>query len=237
MWVRKAQSRSLNQAPPSPTPLTNTHSLTHSLQAHESLESILSSEPVQSPSPADLTGRAGKRFSPPAPALGFPGNSVGKESACNAGDPSSIPGSGRSPGEWLGYPLQYSWACLLAQLVKNPPACGRPGFDPWFRKSPWIRERLPTPVFWPGEFGVAKSRTWLTFTSLSFCPSTGCFYKGLNLLNLIRWPDNYHYFQGRLSICILKRSPWLLCRKWIGGGWGWTQGTVRSLSQLPRWAD
>ena len=105
-------------SPPPPRPQT----LTHSLQAHESLESILSSEPVQSPSPADLAGRAGKRFSPPAPALGFPGNSVGKESACNAGDPSSIPGSGRSPGERLGYPLQYSWACLLAQLVKNLPA-------------------------------------------------------------------------------------------------------------------
>ena len=49
-------------------------------------------------------------------------NSVGKESACNAGDPSSIPGSGRSAGEGIGYPLQYSWASLLAQLVKNLPA-------------------------------------------------------------------------------------------------------------------
>ena len=48
---------------------------------------------------------------------GFPDNSVGKESACNAGDPSSIPGSGRSTGERIGYPLQYSWASLVAQLV------------------------------------------------------------------------------------------------------------------------
>ena len=53
---------------------------------------------------------------------GFPHSSVGKESACNAGDPSSIPGSGRSPGEGIGYPLQYSWASLVAQLVKNLPA-------------------------------------------------------------------------------------------------------------------
>ena len=52
----------------------------------------------------------------------FPGGSAGKESACNAGDPSSIPGSGRSAGEWIGCPLQYSWASLVAQLVKNPPA-------------------------------------------------------------------------------------------------------------------
>ena len=51
----------------------------------------------------------------------FPDSSVGKESTCNAGDPGSIPGSGRSTGEWLGYPLQYSWTSLVAQLVKNPP--------------------------------------------------------------------------------------------------------------------
>ena len=45
-----------------------------------------------------------------------------KESAFNAGDPGSIPGLGRSTGEGIGYPLQYSWASLVAQLVKNPPA-------------------------------------------------------------------------------------------------------------------
>ena len=44
-----------------------------------------------------------------------------KESACNAGDSGSIPGSGRSTGEGIGYLLQYSWASLVAQLVKNPP--------------------------------------------------------------------------------------------------------------------
>ena len=49
------------------------------------------------------------------------GSSVGKESACNAGDPGLIPGSGRSPGEGIGYPLQYSWASLVAQMVKNLP--------------------------------------------------------------------------------------------------------------------
>ena len=51
--------------------------------------------------------------------MGFPGSSAGKESACNAGDPGSIPGLGRSPGEGIGYALQYSWASLVAQLVKN----------------------------------------------------------------------------------------------------------------------
>ena len=52
----------------------------------------------------------------------FPNSSVGKESVCSAGDPGSNPGSGRLPGERIGYPLQYSWASLLAQQVKNSPA-------------------------------------------------------------------------------------------------------------------
>ena len=81
--------------------------------------------------------------------LGFPESSVGKESADNAGEPGSIPGSGRSAGKGIGSPLQNSRASLVAQLVKNPPAM--PGFDPWVGKTPW-RERLPTLVFWPGEF-------------------------------------------------------------------------------------
>ena len=53
--------------------------------------------------------------------LRFPDSSVGKESACNAEDPGLIPGSGRSAGEGIGYPLEYSWDSLVAQLVKNPP--------------------------------------------------------------------------------------------------------------------
>ena len=46
-------------------------------------------------------------------------SSAGRESTCSAGDPGLIPGSGRSPGEGVGYPLQYSWASLVAQLVKH----------------------------------------------------------------------------------------------------------------------
>ena len=53
--------------------------------------------------------------------MGFPDSSVGKESACNTGDTGSIPGLGRSAGEGIGYPLQCSWASLVAQLVKNLP--------------------------------------------------------------------------------------------------------------------
>ena len=54
--------------------------------------------------------------------MGFPGGSDGKESACNAGDLGSIPGLGSSPGEGIDYPVQYSWASLVAQTVKSPPA-------------------------------------------------------------------------------------------------------------------
>ena len=63
--------------------------------------------------------------------MGFPGSSAGKESTCNARDPSSIPGLGSSTGEGIGYPLQYSWASLAAQLVKNPPAMT------WVRSLGW----------------------------------------------------------------------------------------------------
>ena len=64
---------------------------------------------------------------------GFPDCSVSKESACNAGDSSSIPGSGRSTGERIGYPLQYSWTSLVAQLVQNPPAM----WETWVRFLGW----------------------------------------------------------------------------------------------------
>ena len=67
---------------------------------------------------------------------GFPGISADEESACNIGDPSLIPELGRSPGKRIGYPLQYSWASLVAQSVKNPSAMQRTGFDPWVGKFP-----------------------------------------------------------------------------------------------------
>ena len=83
---------------------------------------------------------------------GFPDSSVGKESTSNAGDPDLIPGSGRSSGDERGYPLQYSWASLVAQLVKNPPAM----WESWVWSLGWEdpleKGMLPTPVLWPGEF-------------------------------------------------------------------------------------
>ena len=105
---------------------------------------------------------------------GFPGSSVGKESTCDAGDPGSIPGSGRSAGEGIGSPLQYSWASLVAELVKNPPAMRENGLDPWVEKIP-LEEGMATyssiPAWriptgrgaWRATVrGVAKSRTRLS---------------------------------------------------------------------------
>ena len=101
--------------------------------------------------------------------LGFPDSSVGKESACNAGDPSLIPGSGRPPRGGIGYPLQYSLASLVAQLVKNPPAMR----DTWIRFPGWedllekgtathsciLTWRVPWTYI---VHGVAKSQTRLS---------------------------------------------------------------------------
>ena len=101
----------------------------------------------------------------------FPGSSAGKESACNAGDPCSTPRSGRSPGEGRGYPLQYSWAFLVGQLIKNPPAMQ----ETWFQSPGWEdpleKGKTIHPLLYSGlensmdciVHGVAKSRIQLHF--------------------------------------------------------------------------
>ena len=112
--------------------------------------------------------------------MGFPDSSFGKESTCNAGDPGWIPELGKSPDEGTGYLLQYSWASLVTQLVKNPPAT----------QETWVQFLIPGLGRSPGEgkgpplqysglensmncivHGVTKSRTQLRdfhFTSLHF---------------------------------------------------------------------
>ena len=79
--------------------------------------------------------------------MDFPDSSAGKESTCNAGDPDLILGSGSSPGEGIGYTLQYPWASLVAQMVRNLPAMQ----ETWVGKIPWRRAWQSTPVFLPGE--------------------------------------------------------------------------------------
>ena len=93
--------------------------------------------------------------------LGFSDSSVGKESACNAEDPGSNPGLGSSAREGIGYPLQYSWASLVAQLVKNPPAM----WESWVRYLGWEdplekgKATNSSILAWSTVHGVAKSRT------------------------------------------------------------------------------
>ena len=102
--------------------------------------------------------------------MGFPGGSDSKESACNAEDSSSIPLSGRSPGEGIGYPLQYSWASLVAQTLKNLPM-----EETWVQSLCWedpleegmsthssiLAWRIPMDrgAWWATVHGVAKSQT------------------------------------------------------------------------------
>ena len=102
--------------------------------------------------------------------MGFPDSSVGKESACNAGNPGLIPGLGRSPGEGIGYSLQYSWASLLAQLVKNPLEMR----ETWVWCLGWEdplekwKATLSSILDWKIPHGVTKSQTlWATFTSFT----------------------------------------------------------------------
>ena len=83
----------------------------------------------------------------------FPGRSVGNESACNAGDPNLIPGLRRAPGEVKGYPFQYSWASLVAQMVKNSPAVR----ETWVRSIGKIQRKDPL------EEGMATQTSILTW--------------------------------------------------------------------------
>ena len=104
---------------------------------------------------------------------GYLGSSADKESTCNAGDPSLSPGSVRSPGEGIGYSLQYSWASLVAQMVKNPPAMR----ETWIQSLGWegslgegmathsgiLAWRIPMErgAWWATVHGIAKSWTRL----------------------------------------------------------------------------
>ena len=106
-------------------------------------------------------------------------SSVGKELACNSGDPSLIPGLERYTGEGIGYPLQYSWASLVAQLVKNPPAM----WETWVRSLGWedplekgkerkssiLAWRIPWTIQSMGLQRVGHDWVTFTFTSLKYC--------------------------------------------------------------------
>ena len=111
---------------------------------------------------------------PSMSSLGFPGSSAGKESACNAGDPNCIPGSGRSPGERIVYKLHFLGLPWWFSQSKIRLQCSRPGFDPWVGKilleegmathSSILAWRIPMDrgAWWTTVHGVAKSQTRLS---------------------------------------------------------------------------
>ena len=154
----------------------------------------------------------GQHFSSPSywPSLyiigGFAGRWAGKESTCNSGDPSSIPGMGISPGEgtgFLGYPVSHSSILGLPWwLLKNLLEMQRPRFDPWVDKIPWRREQLPMPVFLSGKFhglyspwGLQRIRQdWANFTFF-FPLSTVCLSPKRCYLCL------YRIFSSILDVC------------------------------------
>ena len=124
--------------------------------------------------------------------LGFPGSSVGKESTCNAGNPGSIPGSGRSTGDGIGYPLQYCWASLVAQLVKNPPAV----WETWVWSLVWedplekgkvthsniLAWRIPWTIYSMGLQRIGHD--WVTFTlTFTSCLSPVAIARGIKLID------------------------------------------------------
>ena len=92
---------------------------------------IAATTPQRPGEPWGISGR--KEYLPSSSHHHFPDSSAGKESACNAGDSDSISGSGRFPGEGIGYPLQYSWDSLVAQLIENPPAM----WETWVLSLGW----------------------------------------------------------------------------------------------------
>ena len=123
--------------------------------------------------------------------MSFLGSSAGKESACNAWYLSLIPGSGSSPGEGIGYPLQYSWASLVAQLVKNPPAMQEIWVWSLGWEDPLERGKVThsSILAWESHeygslagyspWGHKEGHDWATFTHFTHLPwsdGTGCHY-------------------------------------------------------------
>ena len=100
--------------------------------------------------------------------LGFRGHSAGKESSCNAGDPGLSPRSWRSAGEEIGYPFQYSWASLVAQVIKNLPAMQETWVWTLGWENPLAKGKATLSSILAWVHGVAKSRTRLSDFHIRF---------------------------------------------------------------------
>ena len=104
---------------------------------------------------------------------GFPGSPAGKESTCNTGDPSSIPGLGRSAREGIGYPLQYSWVSLVIQLVKNLPATQETPVQFLGPEDLLAKGQIPAPVFLGFPCGSAGKESAHHAGDLGLIPGLG----------------------------------------------------------------
>ena len=130
--------------------------------------------------------------------FGLPDSSVGKESTCNAGDPGLIPGLGRSTGEAIGYPLRYSWASLVAQLVKNLPIMR----ETWVRSLGWE---------YPLEKGKAEY----------FCIVHGVIKSQIQMSYFHFLTSVHDYWKNHSFDCtdlFLAKMKWVLSNK---GTWYW----------------
>ena len=157
-WHTSEREASEQSSPKTPGPCTS------SLQNWEDIYFHFLSHPVCHGSPSNTEDKGTHSIYFWNSLYGFPNSSVGKESARNVGDPTSIPESGGFAGEGGGYPLQYSWASFVAQLVKNPPA-KRETWVPTLGKEDPLKKRKATHsgilawrIPWTVR-GVSKSQT------------------------------------------------------------------------------
>ena len=116
-----------------------------------------------------------------------------KNPLVNARDTGLFPGSGRSPGEAIGYPLQYSWASLVVQLVKNPPAMWETWIPSLVGKIPWKRKWQPTPVFLGFPGGSAGKESACNAGDLGLIPG---------------WEDPLEKGKATHSSILAWRIPW-----------------------------
>ena len=127
------------------------------------------------------------------PSSSITNSSVGKESACNAGDPSAIPGSGRSAGEGIGYPCQYFGASLVGQLVKNPPAMQETWLGSLGWEDPLQKGKAPhsSVLAWrvPWTVESMASQSWTRLRDLHF--------HFLSLLLKVEWVPLKHLYKKR----------------------------------------
>ena len=169
----------------------------------------------------------------------FTGSSAGKESACNAGDPSLISVLGRYPGEGIGYPLSVFLGFPDGSEVKNPPAMQRPGFNPWIGKSPLRRACQPTPIFFPPWGRKELNMTeWLSTVHVplaqcicyhhSTVMTTGFSVSSLTITSLRIWTVS-------INICIINAFPGSTSSKELPANagdiemWVWCRGQKDSL--------